>query len=142
MLALLEAFDIALLLELLGFEEVAGVVFVRNGQRHEVQALDALQRRALAAHRHHLQEGFLRAVVGVLGTPLALGNPDVLALLGNGVVHILAQLLAARQFLTYGSGTLHDERLVDAHQRADPGTYEQVVAYGYLNRCGETVRNQ
>ena len=87
-LTLLESGIVALLLELLRLEIVARVVFVRDGERSDVHLHQAVQDVPLAANGKHLQHTFLRAVVGILGTPFALGNPDGLPFRGDGVVHI------------------------------------------------------
>ena len=95
-----------------------------------MQLLQSVYDRAFAAHHHHLEYGFLGAVVAVLGAAFALGYPYVVVLLGDDEVHVLAQPLARHQHLAHGEGTLYDKRFVDAHQVLDPGQLEQIVADG------------
>ena len=54
---------IALQLELGCFEVVAGVVFVRDGQRNQMQLLQSVNDVALSTHGHHLQDALCRAVI-------------------------------------------------------------------------------
>ena len=53
-LGLLPSLYVALELELLRLEPVAGVILVAYCHRHDVQLLKALSDRAFAAHSHHL----------------------------------------------------------------------------------------
>ena len=117
---LLKVGRIAFLLDFLGFKEVAGVVLVRNGQRHNVQVGQSVNNVALAANGHHLQHGLLGAVVRIFRTPFALCNPHVLVLLVDGVVHILRQKLAGGQHLPNRQVAFYDKRLVHAHQILHP----------------------
>ena len=85
--ALLEGRVVALLLELLRLEVVAGVVLVGDGQRNDVQLAE------VATHGKHFENRLLGVVAGVLGTALALGYPDVFVFLGDGIVDIAAHEL-------------------------------------------------
>ena len=132
---LLKVGRIAFLLHFLGLKEVAGVVLVRNGQRHNVQVGQSVNDVSLAANGHHLQNGLLGSVVRVFRPPFALCNPYVFVLLVDGVVHILRQKLARRQHLADRQVAFYDERLVYAHQILHPRQGKQVVANGYF-ACG------
>ena len=92
---------------------------------------------ALAAHCQHLQHAFLCAVVAVLGTAFALGNPDVLFLLVDGVVHVAAHQLAAFHQFSRAEPAAHGECLVQLHQLLYPRINEQIVADGNLAGSGE-----
>lgn len=76
---------VTLQLELHGFEEVARVVLVRDGERCDVHLHEAVDDVAFAANGQHLEHTVLCAVVRILGAAFALGNPDGLLLLANGV---------------------------------------------------------
>ena len=130
---------VALELELLRLQEVAGIILVGNGERHDVQFLQTFEGSALAAHRHHLQHGFLSTVVRVFGTALTLGNPYILVLAADGEVHIAAHQTAAFEHLSYPDRTPHDKGLIQPHQRFYPLCNEQIVADGNLYGSRKTV---
>ena len=125
--ALLERRVVALLLELLRFQVVAGVVLVADGQRHDVQLTQ------VAAHSQHLQHRLLCTVIRVLGTSLTLGNPDILLLLADGIVNIAAHKQAGTQHLVGRQSTAHGESLVHTDQSFNPRIDEQVVADAYFH---------
>ena len=112
LLALLELRVVPLHLELLGLEVVTRIVLVADGERYDVQVFESLYDGAISAHRHHLQHRLLRAVVGVLGSSLALRNPYVVVLVVDDMVHIAAHLLAALQQRARTHASLHGKSLV------------------------------
>ena len=67
---------VALQLELLRFQIVARVVFVRNGERNDIQFLKIGDNVSVVPPLQHLQNAVLRNVIGIFCTPFALGNPD------------------------------------------------------------------
>ena len=140
--ALLEGGVVALLLELLGFQVVARVELIADGQRHDVQIAQLVGKATLAAHRQHFQHRVLRMVTRVLGTSLALCYPDVLALLGHGIVYIAAHQLTGAHHLVGRQSAAHREGLVHPHQSLDPGIDQEVVADAYLHRGGIAVAHQ
>ena len=85
--AFLETGIVALLLELLGLEIIAGVVFIADSQWHDVQFLK------ISAHSQHLKYSILSSVIRVLSPTLTLSNPYILLLLGNSVMDITAHQL-------------------------------------------------
>ena len=91
---------VTLKLELPCLEIVARVILVRNCQRHNVQAAQLLNHTSGAsANGHHLEYCRLRAVVRVLGTPLALRNPDVVMLLFYHKMHVVGHQAAGSKSL-------------------------------------------
>ena len=131
--AFLEVRVVPALLHFLGLEVVAGVVFVGDGEGYYVEADEAVDDSSFAAHGKHLQYAVLRAVVGVFGTSLPLGDPDGLLLFVDDVVHVFRQAYAGFEHLAHVEAPLHDECLVDADDVLDPRVDEQVVAYGDLH---------
>ena len=97
-----------------------------------MQLPESIDGRPFTTHGHHLENGRLGAVVGVLGPSLPLRDPYILMLFGDGIVHILRKALAGQQHLPWRETALHDERLVDPDQVSHPGEREQVVADGDL----------
>ena len=129
---LAEGSIVAFLLKLLGFEEIAGVVLIGDGQGHDMQVDETVAYAPLPSHRHHFEDGGLGAVVGVLCTSFTLCYPQVLVFLANGKVHVVCQPSAGKEHLPWWQAALHDERLVHPHQVAHPRQREQVVADGNL----------
>ena len=123
---------IALLLELLCLQEIAWIIFVTDRERYEMKLFQAVDNAALTAHRHHLQNTLLGAVITVLGPTLALGYPDVLVLLLDGKMHIVREALARHQHLSHAQGTLYDKRLVDTYQVLDPRKRKEIITDGNL----------
>ena len=77
----------------------------------------------------HFQDRRFGAVVTVLGPAFGLGDPDGGAIVADRVVDVGRQQLIRRHLLaTTGDRTVHDEALVQAHQIADEGLLQQVVA--------------
>ena len=132
---------VALQLELLRLQVVARIILIADGKGHDVQRLEACDGRGgvIGIDGQHLQQRSLRLVARVLGTSLALGDPDILVLLVDGIMHVAAHGLRGLQHLTHRQRALHDECLVQAHQRANPGVDEQVVTDGYLTGRREAV---
>ena len=139
LLALLERRIVPLHLELLCLEVVAGVVLVADAERHEVKVLEPVHDAAFASHRKHLEERLLRLVATVLGSAFALGNPDVLVLLVDGIVHVAAHGLTALQELPWAEAPFDCEGFVELDERLYPGIDEEVVADGNLAGRGEAV---
>ena len=137
--ALLECGIIALLLKLLCFQKVAWVIFIRYAQRHDVQLLQSVEWCALAAHGHHFEYRLLCAVIRVLGTSLALCNPNALMFLFDGKVHVFTHALARHEHFAHTHRALHNERLVQTHEGLYPRVNKQVVAYGYFDAVAELV---
>lgn len=129
--------DVALELELACFEIVAWVVLIGDRQRHDMQSGQPVDDATFAAHDHHLQDGRLRVVGGVLGTALALCDPHVFVLLTDNEVHVFRHALTGLVHLHGMQGTLHGKRLVDAHEILHPWNGEQIVANGDLARRAE-----
>ena len=98
---------------------------------HRHQAVDEV---AAAAYSHHLQHTLLCAVVAILRTSLALGNPYGLLLLTDGVVHVARHAGRGFEHLAHGESALNDEGFVDANQFLNPGIDEQIVTNGNLHR--------
>ena len=89
---------VASLLHLAGFQVVAGVVFVGDGDGADVQCLHRLKEVG-GVEREHLQHARLRQVVAVFRSPFALRQPDGLppsaqvvdvARKSLGILHLLA----------------------------------------------------
>ena len=78
------AFD----LEFLCFQEVAGVIFIGDGGRDDVQLFQPVDEAAFTSHRQHLQYAVLGAVVGVLGSAFPLGNPYIFMFFRDGIVDV------------------------------------------------------
>ena len=97
-----------------------------------MKLFQAVDNAALTAHRHHLQNTLLGAVITVLGSTLALGYPDVLVLLLDGKMHIVREALARHQHLAHAQGTLYDKRLVDTYQVLDPRKRKEIITDGNL----------
>lgn len=141
-LRLLVVLVVAFQLKLLSFQEVAGVVFIRDGQRRDVELFEALNQTAFTAHSEHFEQGFLRAVVRVFGASFALCNPNVLVLFIDGKVHVAAHEFRALQHLADAGVAAHDKRFVELHHCLNPRTDEEVVADGDFNGGWETVVNE
>ncbi len=85
----------------------------------------------LAAHVEHLEYRRVGTVVAVLGPPFGLGDPHRLAVLADRVVDVGGERLVGGELLAPAAQrTVHDEALVQAHQVADEGFLQQVVADG------------
>ena len=91
--SLLPSLHVATLLHLGSLEEVAGVILIADCQRYDMEREQALLHRSFASHRHHLENGFLCAVVGVFGASLTLCYPDVVVLLADNEVHVVCHAL-------------------------------------------------
>jgi hypothetical protein len=58
-----------------GLSHVAGLIFIRDAQRDDVELKEILLEGLLTAHVQHLQQALLRGVDPVLGPTLSLGEP-------------------------------------------------------------------
>ena len=142
---LLEAWDVAFLLQFLGFQVVTGIKLITDGEWHDVEFAQTIGRIFQfigGAHGQHLQHGVLRAVVRVLRPTLTLSDPDVLLFLGDGIVDITAHQLTGAQHLFRRESATHREGLVHTNQPFDPGIDEQIVTDSDLNGCRVTVGNE
>ena len=119
------------LLQLPRFHLVAGVPFVGNGHRYNVEAADNCGKvLALAAHAQHLDDRRVGLIQTVLGAPLSLGYPDGVAC-GYGMVYVGRQRLIDRELLTApGDRAVNNETLVQTHEITDERTLQQIVANG------------
>ena len=138
MLRLLVGGIVALELEFFGFQVVAGIVLVGDGERHKVHVAEVLPSAAVAAERHHAQHRGLGVVARVFGAAFALGDPDVVVFAGDHPVHVATHVATGFQQFALTDGTPHDESFVHAHESFDPGIDEQIVADGDLYRVGES----
>ena len=136
------SFYISFQLKLLRFQKVTGVIFVRNGKRSDIHLHQTVDQVAFTTHRQHLQHAVLSTVVRVFGTSFALGNPDGLVLLINGIMHITGHPCRRFQHLPHGQRPLYNKRLVDTNQLLDPRINQQIVANRYLNRIHPLIDQQ
>ena len=83
---------------------------------------------AASAHCHHLQNGRLCAVVGVLGAPLALCDPYVVVLFFYDEMHVIGHQAAGHERLARRQSAPYDERLVHPHKVFHPRQGQQVIA--------------
>ena len=121
--------------------KVAGFILITDGDGHYLQLVEIRLKVARACHREHLQQTLVSAVVAVLGTTVALGNPHRTVLLEKHVVYIVRK--EHRVIVELASRTVADnsEHLVQAEQVDDEVVLHQVVAETYL-RSFETVAYQ
>ena len=142
---------VAFHLELLSLQEIAGVIFIADGERHDIefaQRFDDIRNVGAIAfswespHSQHLQHRFLCAVIRVLGASFTLGYPDVLLLLCDGIVNISAHELTGAEHLLGREAAPDGECLVHAHQPFDPRIDEQVVTDAYLYSCWVSCLHQ
>ena len=75
-------------LELLCFQVIARIIFIRNSKRSNIHLHQTIHYITLSTHRKHLEHTVLSAVIGVLGTSFTLCNPNGLVLFTNRIVHI------------------------------------------------------
>ena len=137
--ALLERRIVALLLELLSFEVIAGIVLIADAERHDVELLESVDDAAFSSHRKHLEQRLLRLVATVLGSSFALCNPDVFVLLRNGVMHVAAHSLTALQEFPRTEPPFDRKGFIELDERLNPRIDEEVVADGYLTSRRELV---
>ena len=130
LLTLLKGGIITLLLKLLCFQIVAGIKLVADGERYDVQFLQ------IAPHGQHLQHSILGMVARILGSTLALGNPDILLFLGHSIVDITTHELRGSQCFAQRQATAHGKSLVHAHQSLNPRINQQVIANTNLHGSG------
>lgn len=138
LLRLLVGGIVALELEFFGFQVVAGIVLVGDGERHKVHVAEVLPSAAVAAERHHAQHRGLGVVARVFGAAFALGDPDVVVFAGDHPVHVTTHVATGFQQFAFTDGAPHDECFVHAHEAFDPGVDEQIIADGDLYRVGES----
>ena len=134
LLRLLVGRIVALELELFCLQIVARIVFVGDGERHEVHVAQILPRTTLSAECHHAQHGGLGVVAGVFGAAFTLGDPNVVVFAGNHPMHVTTHVATGFQQLAFADRTAHNEGFVHAHEPFDPRIDEQIVADGNLYR--------
>ena len=134
---------LALAQEFLGLQVVVGIILIAQRDGRDVQLLEALDEGLVTiAVGQHLDQALLGAVVAVLATALALGNPQRGTLLLYGKMHISRQLHGSGQRLDAAQVALHDKALVQTHQLGDPVINEQVVANGDFARVAAAFQQQ
>ena len=137
LLRLLVGRIVALELELFCLQIVARIVFVGDGERHEVHVAQILPRTTLSAECHHAQHGGLGVVAGVFGAAFALGDPNVVVFAGNYPMHVATHVATGFQQLAFADRAAHYEGFVHAHEPFDPRVDEQIVTNGNLYRIRE-----
>ena len=71
----------------------AGLIFIRDGDRHYVKLQEILYETPLPAHIKHLQKPLLGAVKAVFGAAAAVRDPNRTLAAGNPVADIRRQQL-------------------------------------------------
>lgn len=125
---------VALELELLCLQVIAGIVLVRDGNRDDVQRREVADDVLSARHVEHLEDAGLRAVVRILGAAFALGDPDRLVRFFDGMVDVGRELVTCLEHLPDGDAPLDDEAVAEPYEGLDPRTDEKVVADGDLGQ--------
>ena len=123
LLALFKSFYVALVLEFLCLEVVAGVELIRDGKRYDIERLQALNDIFVATNGHHLQHTVLSAVIAVFGATFTLCNPKIASFLLNNVMHVFRHLGRCHQHLSHGQGSLYDKRTIYTHKVLNPRIY-------------------
>ena len=136
LLTLLKSGVITFLLELLCLQIITRIKLITDGQRHNIQLLQ------VTSHGHHLQYRLLRTVVRVLGTSLALRNPNILALLCDSKMDITAHQLTALKHLVSRQPTTNRKGLVHTYQSLNPRINQQIVANTNLHCGGIAILKQ
>ena len=127
------------MLELFGFEVVARIILIRDGERNELHVTEILIVIAFSSEGHHAQDRGLCAVVGVFCSSFALSNPNVVFARANDVVHVATHVFAGFEQLSCSHRTAHEEGFVHAHKLFYPRMDEQIVTDGDLCGVWETV---
>ena len=130
--AFFEGREVALLLEFFCFEEVAGVVFVGDGDGYDVEVHEVCEDIGLSSHVEHFEDAGLCFVVGVFGSSFALCDPDGFACFFYYVVDIGGKFGACCELLSSCEAAFDDEAVVEPYEGLYPWADEEVVAYGYL----------
>ena len=133
---------ISLQLKFLSLQEVARIIFIRNGKRGDIKLHQAVHDISFSTHSQHFEYTVLRTVIGVLGTPFALRDPDRLFFLTDGVVHITRHASRRLKHLSHSQCTLNDERLVDTHEFLNPRIDKQIISDSYLHRIHSLIYQQ
>ena len=121
---------VASLLHLAGFEVVAGVVLVGDGNGADIQCLHCLKE-IRSIESEHLQYTGLGQVVTVFGATLALRQPDGFSLSAQ-VVNVVGEGLGILHLLVQRPVAYHDEATQEAHDGLYPPFSKEVVADAYV----------
>ena len=111
-----------------GFQLVARLPLVRDGNRSDPQLFKVLHEIGRAAHPEHLQETGLRAVVPVLRAPLFLRDPHGILVLRYDIPQVMGTEIGAADHVTHGQSPLDDETGVQLHKIRHPVVNQQVAA--------------
>ena len=121
------------LVEFQGFQNVARLPLVADAHRDDMQVGQGLDLVLRLTHAEHLDDALIRQVDAILRATVALGYPNALLLLLDGVAHILRQVQRALvELLDVAPGTRHLEHLVAPAYIDHHGIHHEVGTKGNL----------
>ena len=115
--------------------DVAGLVFIGNAHRRDVQRIEVLEETAAAAHVEHLQQSLLGHVAPVLGAALLLRNPDRAPSGGDRLSYILREQPGSQVEFSRRYASDHLYHAVGAQQVGYHAVaFEQIAAHADLGQ--------
>lgn len=113
-----------------GFEIVAGVVLVSNADRAYIERFDILVEISVS-EGEHMQNGWLRDVVTILGTSFALCEPDGF-MSASQIANIGGQLFGILELSMCTDVAFDGKAAVKSHEELNPFFGEEVISDSHV----------